>query len=175
MSKTGQRSSSANIAITLTPTDVLPEPYYTPYIWRFWRPLLGGLLFDFVVILQDFQAQGIEPTIKQLQAALAYGNRHTIVGRMASKSHPGRAGLIEQAVEAGLLVHRKGQGDGRWTKVHHFAVVERFPLLADVQVAALEEVNDLLPRAHADFMAKVRGDTAVMGQLFGVKAVVEGR
>ena len=152
-----------NITITITPNDALPDPYYQHYIWRFWRPLLGGLVFDLIVILQDYQAQGHLPTINELNEALAFGNRHTLVGRAASKTHPGREGLLQQAAKSGLLVHTVGEGDGRWERKHHFAVCERFPLLTEKQVRALSEERQA---AHGAFLAEV--DTAVMQRLFGV-------
>lgn len=161
-----------NVNITVTPTEVLPEPYYQAYILRFWRPYLGGLVFDLLVILQDYQAQGIQPTIKELVEAMGYGNRHTIVGRPASKSHPGREGLLDMAAKSGLLVHTVGEGDGRWEKKHSFVVSERFPLMSSKQVRTLSEERQ---RAHGAFLANVRGelDTAVLHRLFGVALGVE--
>lgn len=163
-----------NVTITVTPKEFLPEPYYQPYILRFWRPYLGGLVFDLLVILQDYQAQGYQPTIKELVEAMGFGNRHTIVGRPASKRHPGREGLLSMAVKSGLLVHTVGEGDGRWEQKHSFSVAERFPLLSPKQVKSLSEDRQ---RAHVEFMERVEAnlDTAVLNLLFGVSPEVQTR
>lgn len=150
-----------NIAIRLTPIEVIPEPHYGPYCIRFVRPYLGGMVYDFLTILQDYAGQGRNPTIKEIVEVMGHGTQHTIVGRGPVSGKPAQEGLIDKAVQAGLLVHRT-HGHGRQL-AHIFDVVNRFPTLTPAQVCALSRERQ---ERHYLFVRGVQKEVASFNQLF---------
>jgi hypothetical protein len=150
-----------NVAIRLTPVEVLPEPHYGSYCTRFVRPYLGGLVYDLLVILQETAHDRHPPSINELVTYMGYGLRHTILGRKASPRKSAQEGLVDKAVKVGWLIVQTS-GSGRETS-HVFNVIERFPVLSHAQVATLPA---WLQEQHYLFVQNVEATTLGIRDLF---------
>jgi len=150
-----------NVAIRLTPVEVLPEPHYGRYCIRFVRPYLGGLVYDLLTILQEVAHDPVQPTINQLVDYMGYGLRHTLLGRKASPRKAAQEGLVDKAVQEGWLIVRT-QGSGK-RMTYTFTVIERFPVLTAAQVATLPR---WLQEEHYLFVAQAEATTQNVRRLF---------
>lgn len=142
-----------------------PHIALTIYAQRFWRPVLGGLAFDLWLILRDYALEAEvtkeEASIAKIAATLAYGDRHTILGRGANGPNPARPGLIHSLIASGVVEHTK-TGEGTATK-HHFGVLEDLPLLTNDQIKQLSPEKRL---EHEMFLRRYQRNDPLMSSFF---------
>lgn len=130
------------------------------YVWLFWRPYLGATAFDLWQLLIRCQllvrqrGDGRWPALARIADAMGEGGRIAILGRPATKSHPGQAGALDRLVLEGLVVYAvRGEGAGQR---YEFDVAEVVPVLTPWQVKELPARYKGVVKLHRKMM-KERG------------------
>lgn len=149
---------------------VYMQPTSFEYQEQFWRPYLGQAfsLWRVLCVVQDLVGRGRWPSIEVIAGMLEQGNRHTILGREATKDRPALIGMLPRLVAEWLVTY---QTTGVGVKQRYtFEVRPHVPMLTPVQIKTLPPlirkrhkklVVDRMPKRSAAAWSSLRFQTVV--------------